>query len=197
MNRREAIRLLAAGVAVPLAPGQLLFALREARALVGGQMTFRTLSSHQNDTVKAMAEMIIPKTDTPGATDAGAVEFIELLLTEWYDPADRDRFLKGLAEVDERSQTLFSKDFIDGTPTQQAEILSWLGEKMAEQVDRERDRPWEVAAEGESFYPMLRRMTLTAYYTSEAGATGELHFEIIPARYDGCAAMDAGKEGEK
>jgi len=197
MNRREAIRLLAAGAAVRLAPGKLLYALREARALVGAQMIFRVLDPHQNATVKAMAEMIIPRTDTPGATDVGAVEFVELLLSEWYDAADKDRFLKGLADVDARSQTLFGKDFVDCTPTQQAEILSWLGDKMAEQADRERDRPWGGSGEGESFYPMLRRMTLTAYYTSEAGATDELHFEIIPARYDGCAAMDAGKEGQK
>jgi gluconate 2-dehydrogenase gamma chain len=197
MNRREAIRLLAAGAAAPLAPGKLMFALRRARALVGAQTSFRALNPHQAAALTAMAEMIIPKTDTPGATDVGAVEFIDLLLTEWYDAADKDRFLKGLAGVDARSQTLFNKDFVDCTPTQQAEILSWLGEKMAEQADHERDNPWVTSSEGESFYPMLRHMILTAYYTSEAGATDELHFEIIPGRYDGCTGMDAGKEGEK
>ena len=189
--------MLAAGAVVPLASGKLMYALREARALVGAQITLRTLNPHQNAAVKAMSEMIIPKTDTPGATDVGAAEFIDLMLTEWYDAADKDRFLKGLAEVDARSQTLFSKDFIESTPTQQAEILDWLGEKMTEQADREKEQTTAPSDEGESFYPMLRRMTLTAYYTSEAGATDELHFEIIPARHDGCAAMDAGKEGEK
>jgi len=194
MNRREAIRLLAAGATLPLAPGKLLYGLREARTLVSAQMTFRTLNPHQNATLKAMAEMIIPKTDTPGATDAGAVEFIELILTEWYDEADKNRFLSGIAETDARSQALFSKDFVDCTPTQQAEILSWLGEKMTEQADREPDHTSAASDQGESFYPMLRRLTLTAYYTSEAGATDELHFDIIPGHYDGCAGMNSNKE---
>jgi len=196
MNRREAIRLLAAGATLPLAPGKLLHALREARALVDGQMTFRTLNPHQNATLKTMAEMIVPKTDTPGATDVGAVEFIELMLTEWYDEGEKKRFLDGLSEVDARSQTLFSNGFVDCTSTQQGEILNWLGDKMTEEADRQREQSIAPSDEGESFYPMMRRLTLTAYYTSEAGATDELHFEIIPGRYDGCAAQSAN-EGEK
>jgi hypothetical protein len=44
-----------------------------------------------------------------------------------------------------------------------------------------------------NFYSMLRRWTLTAYYTSEAGATAELKYEVIPDRYDGCAEVGAGK----
>jgi hypothetical protein len=41
---------------------------------------------------------------------------------------------------------------------------------------------------------MLRGLTLTGYYTSEAGATRELDFQIIPGRYDGCINVRAGKE---
>ena len=194
MNRREALRLLAAGATVPLAPASLLASFREARALVGTQMVFRTLNPHQNATVKALAEMIIPRTETPGAADVGAVEFIELMLTEWYDPAERDRFLQGLADLDARTVALFGKNFVECSADQQALMLEELGEKMMAEADRERNL-LAAAPSGESFYPMLRHMTLTAYYTSEAGATDELHFEIIPARYDGCAPAQSGKEG--
>jgi hypothetical protein len=40
----------------------------------------------------------------------------------------------------------------------------------------------------------VRGLTLIGYYTSEAGATGELNFQIIPARHDGCVDVRAGKE---
>jgi hypothetical protein len=199
MNRREAIRLLAAGATVPLVPGSLLAALREARALVGTQVVPRTLNSHQNATVKTMAEMIIPRTETPGATDVGASEFIDLMLTEWYDDGERNRFLNGLADVDTRSRTLFGEEFIGCSLAQQAEILTELGEKMTEETERARDKASADSGSepeaNESFYSMLRRLTLTAYYTSEAGATGELHFEIIPGRYDGCVPAQSDKEG--
>jgi len=43
----------------------------------------------------------------------------------------------------------------------------------------------------------MRRLTLTAYYTSEAGATKELHFEIIPGSYEGCASEHSENEEPK
>jgi len=199
MNRREAMRLLATGAVIPLAPGTVMAMLRDARMIVGTQPAPRTLNPHQEAIVKAMAEMILPRTDTPGATDVGATEFIDLMLTEWYDDSERERFLNGLADVDRRAQSLFGKDFVDCQAMQQAEILTALGEKMAEEGELapDRGRPLRVSSPraGESFYSMLRRLTLTAYYTSEAGATGELRFEVIPDHYDACAPAQAGKEG--
>lgn len=204
MNRRDALRLLATGAAFPLMPRPLLGALREARTLVGGPSAEspaapRTLSAHQDATVKVMAELILPRTDTPGATDAGASEFIDLILTEWCSDEARSSFLKGLADVDTRTQEFFGKDLVDCSPAQQAEILAVLGAKMLKETDaprpQARPRRDSVGAH-DSFYSMLRRLTLTAYYTSEAGATAELHFEVIPDRYDGCAAVETHKGPE-
>jgi gluconate 2-dehydrogenase gamma chain len=199
MNRREALRLLAAGITLPLLPGTLLAEMRAARDVAGASPVPRTLNPHQYATVKAMADAIIPRTETPGATDVGAADFIDLMLTEWYDTSDRDRFLGGLGDVDALSKEMFGKNFIDGSSPQQGEILALLGEKMTEEAQRSRDRAAEETGSSsdskESFYPMLRRLTLTAYYTSEAGATQELHFEIIPDRHDECAEMPSPQGG--
>ncbi|HKH99130.1 MAG TPA: gluconate 2-dehydrogenase subunit 3 family protein [Candidatus Sulfotelmatobacter sp.] len=199
MDRREALRILATGAALQLAPGNLLSVLREARALAGSQAAPRALNPHQDATVKAMAEMILPRTDTPGAADVGAAEFIDLILADWCVQQERALFLNGLADVDERSQTLFSQDFVECSAVQQADILNALGEKM-EQEERMREQGHSPEAPPEPerrFYPMLRQLTLTAYYTSEAGATQELNFQIIPDRHDGCAAMQSGKQGQE
>jgi hypothetical protein len=199
MDRRDALRLLATGAALQLAPRNLLAVLREARTLLATPAPLRTLSPHQDATVKAMAELILPKTDTPGATDVGASEFIDLMLTEWYDEQDRTGFLNGLSEVDLHTKDLFGKNFIDASPDQQAEILAWLGEKMTAEADASGTaRPRRRGSSQESstsFYPMLRRLTLTAYYTSEAGATEELHFQVIPDSHAGCATIPPPKGG--
>src|SRR3981081_1156121 len=135
MDRREALRLLAWGEAVQLAPGNLLASLREARALLGTQTTPRTLDPHQYATVTAIAELILPRTDTPGATDVCVSEFIDLIVTEWYTPEERTRFLNGLADVDVRTRALFGKNFVESSTSQQAQILTALGEQMTEEAD--------------------------------------------------------------
>ena len=199
MKRRELLRLLATGAAFQLAPRQLMVVLGEGRALLAGQSSARTLNVHQEATVKMMAEAILPRTDTPGAADVGATAFIDLVLTEWYDEADRKRFLAGIDDVDARSNAIFGKDFVDCPVIQQSQILVDLGEKMARDIAGLGD---QSTPEGEfpvdpDFYAMMRRLTLTAYYTSEAGATKELHFEIIPGSYEGCASEHAEKEEPK
>jgi len=144
--------------------------------------------------VKAMAEMILPRTDTPGATDVGVAEFVDLMLTDWYDESERTHFLAGLADVDLRSNSLFGMEFTRCTQPQQSQVLIALGEKMVETEDARRRSPALSASGDIDFYPMLRQLTLTAYYTSEAGATQELHFEVIPGVYQGCNESSPIKE---
>jgi hypothetical protein len=202
MQRREALRLLATGAAaLPLATPKLFAVLREARALLGMQEVQRSLGPHQNVTVTAIAEMIIPKTETPGAADVGVTAFIDLILTEWYTDQERARFLNGLADVDARSQRLFSQDFAECSPDERVEVLTTLGTTMTDEANR-------IEAQGQhatrsdpepvnNFYYMIRGLILTGYYTSEAGATAALNYQIIPDRYDGCADVWAGKEAAK
>jgi hypothetical protein len=198
MERREALRLLAAGTALQLAPRNLMAVLREARRLVGTPATPRTFNAQQYATVEAMADLILPRTETPGATDVGASEFIDLMLTEWYDERDRAQFLTGLADVDVRTTALFGKNFVGSATGQQAEILTFLGEKMAEDAGRTRDLPTSSASHTDAnFYFLLRQLTLTAYYTSEMGATQDLHFQIIPDSHDGCAPTAPAKGGSE
>lgn len=199
MQRRDVLRILATGTALQLAPNRLIMVLREARSLLAEQTSPRTLNAHQEATLKTMTELILPRTDTPGATDVGTSAFIDLILTDWCGDAERTSFLKGLSDVDARSQKMFGKDFVDCTPEQQSQILILLGDEMAREMEispRRRRRALNAAANS-NFYAMLRRLTLTAYYTSEAGATQELHFEIIPDRFEPCAKTSPEPEKEE
>src|SRR6266571_1362561 len=102
MNRREVLLLLAGTAALPdrlLAIGRTV----HQRVRVG---TLRTLNPHQTETVATIAELIIPKTDTPGARDAGVPGFIDVMLADWGDEEHRQTFTAGLANGDELSRAL-------------------------------------------------------------------------------------------
>src|SRR5260370_38677414 len=104
MQRREALKLLLAGGVLPAVPADLLGFFRDSHPVSG--YVLRTINPHQNDTVVAMIDQIIPETDTPGAKPARVNEFIDVILTECAVTDDRKHFLNGQADGDKQSDAL-------------------------------------------------------------------------------------------
>jgi hypothetical protein len=154
------------------------------------QPVLRTLNPHQNATVTTISELIIPQTDTPGAKAARVNEFIDLILTEWYDDEEKSIFLTGLTEIDATTQGLLGKDFVDCEPKLQSEILRALDDEVAESRAQIRRGSSRRLPPERNFFFMIKQLTLTGYYTSQIGFEQELHGEIIPARHAGCVPLD-------
>ena len=197
MQRRELFRIFGAGAALPaLAPDVFAF-FQDAQPKSG--YTLKTLNPHQNATAVAMAELIIPAAETPGAKGARVNEFMDLILTEWAHDDERQKFLDGLADVDKQSNALFGRDFVDCTPLQQETLLREMDQKIA--VERTKRSPGfsrtpasDDARFAGSFFQIFKMMTIYGYYTSEVGFTQELKLEIIPGHFHGCAPLDTGSK---
>jgi len=187
MNRREV--LLALGGAAVLAD-PLFAAGRSLRARLGNGAALKVLDPHQNETVVAIAEMIIPATDTPGATAAKVNEFVDLALSEWFDVKEQTGFLSGIGELDDRSRKRFGKEFTGCTPEQQTEMLQLLDAEVAGLRDADKQGTHREPSPSQRFFSNMKRVTLLAYFTSEVGQTEELHNPIIPGRYDGCVLLE-------
>lgn len=190
MHRREALRLLASAAALPLLSREAFSMFQAVHEQLPEQAVLRTLNPHQNATVATISEIIIPQTDTPGAKAARVNEFIDLILTEWYDDEEKSIFLTGLAEVDASTRNLLGKDFVDCEEKLQTEILRGLDDEVAAartdvRRGRSRRRPPE-----RNFFFMVKQLTLIGYYTSQIGFEQELHGEIIPARHAGCVPLE-------
>ena len=196
MNRRDALRLLTAGAVIPALTPELFAIYRQAHP--EGSYSLRTLSPHQNDTVVAMIDQIIPATDTPGAKGARVNEFIDVILTEWAKDDERHNFLDGLADVDRQSTALFGKDFASASPAQQLVLLRSMDEASAHARSQQKQAPpfWESAGRDRQmqgdFFTVFKNMTLHGYYTSEIGFTQELKLEIIPGAQHGCTSLGPG-----
>jgi hypothetical protein len=191
------LHLIGGAMGVPalvgLSPGRLLAIGREMHDRVATnstpQQSMLVLDAHQNLTVTTLAEHIIPETDTPGARAARVNEFIDLLLAEWYEEDERAQFLRGLADVDTRSVSLFGTVFVHATEPQRVALLSGL--------DAELTALREADAEPQAhFFGQIKWLTLYGYYTSEIGQTRELQATIIPGRYDPCGPLNRDTPGE-
>jgi hypothetical protein len=197
MNRREAFRLMTGGALMPAVSPGLLAMLQQAQP--GAGYTLRTLSSSQNEIVVAMTDLIIPATTTPGAKEARVNEFMDVILTEWAIPEERDSFLNGLNGVDPQCEGLFGKKFMQASVAQQAALLRVLDDG----VDWHREilphhgsvaaKDRETQLQGQ-FFRVFKTMTLHGYYTSEIGFSKELQLEIIPGAQHGCSNVPVRKD---
>ncbi|MDQ0473149.1 gluconate 2-dehydrogenase subunit 3 family protein [Labrys wisconsinensis] len=108
----------------------------------------RAFDPHQRDTVAAAMARIIPSDETPGAREAGTIDFLERFLSgtgfiyakpdgsgfetlsgrheqAWRRRIDilRRRYAEGVRELDGRSRHRFGRDFVALAPQEQDEIL--------------------------------------------------------------------------
>jgi hypothetical protein len=179
VNRRQAMRTLATG-AVGAATSAVwvdsLSALARqqahthaaAAAVALQDWTPRVLTARQNDAVIALTELIIPDTGpapgTPGAKAARVNRFVDSVL-QGATPADREKFITGLAWVDARSKTLFGKEFVAASAVEQTSLLTRISKD---------GNPDGEDAIGPEFFQAIKVMTINGYYTSEIGLHQEL-----------------------
>jgi hypothetical protein len=113
--------------------------------------------AHQNETVIALTELIIPATDTPGAKAALVNRYLDLFLKDG-DPAQREAFLAGLSWTDGYAIRKHNTPFVKLTPAQQTAILTAF------------DAYEEVGIEpGHQFFRQLKSMTARIYYNTAIG----------------------------
>ena len=200
MQRREVLKLLAVGAAIPVLSPSLLAHFQEAQAQVGSGYKLRTLSPQQNAQVVAMIDLIIPATDTPGAKGARVNEFIDVILTEWANDKERQDFFNGLADVDKRSNALFGKNFTDASVEQQTTLLRAIDDAAMAVHSNHRARHGNTIPEDRdkqlqgNFWDVFKGITIHGYYTSEIGFTQEENLQIIPGAYHGCVPLTVEKK---
>jgi hypothetical protein len=135
--------------------------------------------------VARLSELIIPRTDTPGAIDAGVPDFIHNIVANWYEPEEAHIFLTGLRTVDEVSRDKYGAAFVDVTGDQQTAVLQQLESELPA------DNSILAGGAGDSpFFVKLKELTVLGYYTSEVGSKQELVYIPMPGRYEGDALFD-------
>jgi len=189
--KRRSLVVAAAGAmaALPLLPPDVQAFTRAVRARMGTGL--RTLDPHQHTTVATVADLIIPATDTPPASAGNVAEFVDVVLSDWYADDDKAAFLAGIADLDARSQTAFSKDFVEGSPVQQTALLR----ELDDETSRWNDSPAKTRGP-EPFFHRIKWLTVYGYYSSEAGLVKDQRFQMIPGKYVPCAPADSTATGD-
>ncbi len=189
MKRRRALEILGTSAVAPTflpgGVGELMaFGHRVRRGLVAGaRRTLVALTPAQARTVTAVSEVIVPETDTPGATAAGVVDFVDVILSEWLEDDERARFLAGLDDVDRRARALEGSPFASCTVEGQIALVAALD---AEVDALRRSGAGEPA---DHFFYDMKRFALAGFFTSEVGMRS-LGYRIVPGAFEACVLLD-------
>lgn len=188
MDRRELVKIMSVMVGGTIALPESVFA-RIAEPLDIAKAKFFT--GKQRKLVAAIAECIIPKTDTPGAIEAGVPAWIEILVQDCLTPADQKIITDGLASLEADVKQKFNSSFAKLTVDQQIALLTEM-EKTAKETEA-KNRAAKIQAP-RAFIRQFKDLTKFSFVNSEVGGTQAFEFIITPGRWDGAMELKPGQK---
>jgi hypothetical protein len=97
MERRDLLRALGSAAALTVLPGEAAAAW--ARVASGARPS-AGLSGEHLDRIGRIADAILPRTETPSATDVGVPAFVDVIVSEQYSDQERELFVANLDAID-------------------------------------------------------------------------------------------------
>ena len=143
--------------------------------------------------IAALAENIIPETDTPGAKTAMAQLGIISLVKEVADRKTQNIFIDGLRQTDALAISLHQQPFTALSFDAQQQIVAQLrdsGRSYSGLLGKIKNR-----FTGKSFFSILKQYSSIAFCTSQVGATRALAYDFIPGTYNPCMPITPAQRG--
>ncbi|MDN5215321.1 gluconate 2-dehydrogenase subunit 3 family protein [Fulvivirgaceae bacterium BMA12] len=186
IDRRGALKkvtLMMGGVAATPALLSVLQSCQQAREKLDWVPEF--FDENQARLIMEISEHIIPKTDTPGAKEAGVHIFIDAFIKHCVPTKFQNIIPDGLVGLENKSQSQFQKGFLDISKEEQVSVLSDVAKADYSQAE-DKANP--------TFFRSLKELTLMGYFNSQKGATEALALVQIPGDYEPCIPLEDGQK---
>ena len=181
MNRREALQRFSVLIGGTLVGADSLLAKNidwETLENAPEGASIGIFSKSQIKLLNEIADTILPDTDTPGAKAAKVGQFMAVMISDCYEPADQKIVTDGLVALQAASKAKYGKTFMRCKPQQRLEFLSALD---AEQKAYTKSKK---SSDPAHYFRMIKDLTLWGYFTSEVGATQALKYLPTPGKYE-------------
>jgi hypothetical protein len=139
-----------------------------------------------------LAETIIPATDTPGAKEAGAVEYMIPFLIDCTDKKTLNRFIEGLKDLESYTFSRYHRDFIRCSEDEKLAVLHYYDQKSA--VTHSLFEKIRNRLIGYPFFVTLKKYAVQGYCISEKGATIGMRYIAVPGKNLPCIPMEPNQK---
>lgn len=224
MNRRQLLQqvalLMGGAVCAPAVLGVLNGCSRRQ-----GASAPLVLDETQRAIIAEVAEIIIPRTDTPGAKDVGVPRFIASMLQEAFASEDQQSFISGLQDFDAAAQRAHDKPFLSLSQPQRVALTQSVHDSALAEANARlsTQRGWQQLARRGTmpvgqlraikkrltsmlgshaprpvrpFILTMKELTLLGFFTSEIGATQILQYLPVPGRLQACIPLSEAGNGK-
>lgn len=188
MDRRSALKktglLAGAAVTMPTMLSLLQSCKNEPRQT--WQPEF--LNEQEAGTISTLVDMILPRTDTPGALDVKVDVFIDKVIDQTYDAEGKQSMRDDIAAFNSDCKKNFGDVFINLDEANRIEVL-----KDAEKTSGKfNPGVWgKTIGKEESigFYRSIKATAIWAYFTSEEIGEKVLAYDPVPGNYEACKPL--------
>jgi Gluconate 2-dehydrogenase subunit 3 len=149
-------------------------AIAGASASAGDQPASRALNADQTQMIELIADTILPRSDTPGATDVGVPAWIDLVIAEYFSDTRRAAFLADLNAIDQFTVSMSGASLIGLEHHDLVIVMSSLDAATG-------SKNLTPAQRG---YVQLKELVIHGYFTSKPVQQDLLKVVIVPGRFD-------------
>ncbi len=177
MNRRKAIQQAAYLLGGAVSASVIAGVMSGCQPSGAPDWTPQFLTPEQAKTIDAIAETILPETDTLGAKSLHLTEFIDLMVKDTFSGYDQLQFPKGLAKLEEECQFFTGGTFLNASPTDREKFLVLHEQKGLKLQQQTGEKP---------FISSIKELVLVGYFTSEYAINELMDYNPLPQKLDGC-----------
>lgn len=183
MKRRDVLKYTAyatgAALSSPLLNSILSGAVNNFIKVVG-DYTPQLFNEKQFLLIQHLADTILPKTDSPSASEVKVPETIDSIVGNVYGKGQQKTYLKRFTALENYlNKAAGRKNFIELNSTQKLELIKKL------------ETP-EVVVSGDirQAYLEVKQQTISYYLITEEISKNHLNYLPVPGHYDPCISLD-------
>ncbi|MEP1448535.1 MAG: gluconate 2-dehydrogenase subunit 3 family protein [Paraglaciecola sp.] len=141
-----------------------------------------------------IADIILPRTNTPGAKDVNAGLMALILANDCYTLRERAVLVKGLQSLNEEVEKNYGSPYILLSSKQKFEFINQL-DVAAKEYNHQQNiyylssTPYDRESSDDKplphYFTLIKQLTLFSFFTSQQAATKVLRYEAVPGKYNG------------
>jgi len=175
MKRREVIKLvsLATGAAIsaPLL-SSLLTGCKKTETIADVDYELQFFNENEFKHIRAFVDVILPKTDSPSATELGVHKTIDTIVGSVYRPDEKENYKKNFSSFMKHID-----GFLDLNNEEQTKLLQHINTNNSNQ-------------ETKSAYLELKQQTIAYYLSTEEISKNYLTYLPVPGKYEPCITLE-------